>query len=167
MEQTKNGLEITPFETNIKEVKPTSTLFYRQQHRTFSFSTTLNYKPKSEKDLAGVVALQNEGSNYVFGLTKKDNDYYLVLEKNKWPRRQGEIISEVLASTKIDLSGPIELKIAAEGDKYTFSYSTNGTNFENVGGTVSGDILSTDVAGGFTGALLGLYATKANDIVPE
>ena len=167
MEQTKNGLEITPFETNIKEVKPTSTLFYRQQHRTFSFTTILNYKPKSEKDLAGVVALQNEGSNYVFGLTKKDNDYYLVLEKNKWPRRQGEIISEVLASTKIDLSGPIELKIAAEGDKYTFSYSTNGTNFENVGGTVSGDILSTDVAGGFTGALLGLYATKANDIVPE
>ncbi|UBZ12998.1 glycoside hydrolase family 43 protein [Flagellimonas marinaquae] len=167
MEQTKNGLEITPFETNIKEVKPTSTLFYRQQHRTFSFSTTLNYKPKSEKDLAGVVALQNEGSNYVFGVTKKEKDYFLVLEKNKWPRRQGEIISEVLASTKIDLSGPIELKIAAEGDKYTFSYSTNGTNFENVGGTVSGDILSTDVAGGFTGALLGLYATKANDIVPE
>ncbi|MBW8200427.1 glycoside hydrolase family 43 protein [Flagellimonas abyssi] len=167
MEQTKNGLEITPFETNIKEVKPTSTLFYRQQHRTFSFTTILNYKPKSEKDLAGVVALQNEGSNYVFGLTKKDNDYYLVLEKNKWPRRQGEIISEVLASTKIDLSGPIELKIAAEGDKYTFSFSTDGSSFENLSGTVSGDILSTDVAGGFTGALLGLYATKANDIVPE
>jgi len=30
---------------------------------------------------------------------------------------------------------------------------------------VSGDILSTDVAGGFTGALIGLYATSANDIV--
>jgi alpha-N-arabinofuranosidase len=165
MEQTKNGLQINPFETNIKELKPTSTLFYRQQHRTFSFTTILNYKPKSEKDLAGVVALQNEQSNYVFGVTKKDKDYVLVLEKNSFSRRERSAKSEVLASTKIDISSPIELKISAEGDKYTFSYSTDGTSFENLGGTVSGDILSTDVAGGFTGALLGLYATKANDIV--
>jgi alpha-N-arabinofuranosidase len=37
----------------------------------------------------------------------------------------------------------------------------------NLGGTVSGDILSTDVAGGFTGCLLGLYATSGNNAVPE
>ncbi|WP_158618349.1 beta-xylosidase family glycoside hydrolase, partial [Flavobacterium bomense] len=40
-------------------------------------------------------------------------------------------------------------------------------DFVTVGGTVSGDILSTDVAGGFTGCLLGLYATSANDAQPE
>ncbi|WP_428741907.1 glycoside hydrolase family 43 protein [Tenacibaculum sp.] len=164
---TKKGLKINPFETNIKEVKPTSTLFYRQQHRTFSFTTTLEYKPKSEKDLAGVVALQNEGSNYVFGITKKDKDYYLLLQKNKWPFRRGKIISEILASTKIDIKDPITLQIKANGDKYEFNYSTNGSDFVNVGGVVSGDILSTDVAGGFTGCLLGLYATSANDAMPE
>ncbi len=164
---TKKGLKINPFETNIKEVKPTSTLFYRQQHRTFSFTTTLEYKPKSEKDLAGVVALQNEGSNYVFGITKKDKDYYLLLQKNKWPFRRGKIISEILASTKIDIKDPITLQIKANGDNYEFNYSTNGSDFVNVGGVVSGDILSTDVAGGFTGCLLGLYATSANDAMPE
>src|SRR5690606_6824902 len=166
IETTKNGLEIHPFETNIKEVKPTSTLFYRQQHRTFTFSTTLDYTPKSEKDLDGVVALQNEGSNFVFGVTKKDKDFYLVLEKNRWPNRRGQIISEVLASTKIDLKDPIKLKISANGDKYEFSYSVDGTTFKSLGGTISGDILSTDVAGGFTGCLLGLYATNGNNIVP-
>lgn len=167
MQQTKKGVEITPFETNIKEVKPTSTLFYRQQHNTFSFTTTMEYKPKSENDLAGVVALQNEGSNYVFGITKKGKDYYMVLEKNKWPNRRGEIISEVLASEKIDYDGELELQIKANGDKYEFAYSNDGSTFKTVGGVVSGDILSTDVAGGFTGCLLGLYATSANDIVPE
>ncbi|MBW8243524.1 glycoside hydrolase family 43 protein [Muricauda oceani] len=167
MEQTKKGVEITPFETNIKEVKPTSTLFYRQQHNTFSFTTTMEYRPKSENDLAGVVALQNEGSNYVFGITKKGKDYYMVLEKNKWPNRRGEIISEVLASEKIDYDGELELQIKANGDKYEFAYSNDGSTFKTVGGVVSGDILSTDVAGGFTGCLLGLYATSANDIVPE
>ena len=30
-----------------------------------------------------------------------------------------------------------------------------------------GDILSTDVAGGFTGSLIGLYTTSDNDAVVE
>ena len=163
---TKKGLQINPFNTNIKELKPTSTLFVRQQHNSFSFTTTLEFKPKSEKDLAGVVALQNEGSNYVFGITKKGNVYYLLLQKNQSKIRGQEIESTIVASTKVDVKDPIKLQIKANGDKYEFNYSTNDTDFINVGGTVSGDILSTDVAGGFTGALLGLYATSANDVQP-
>ena len=42
------------------------------------------------------------------------------------------------------------------GDKYQFVYALNQGDFVNLGGTVSGDILSTDVAGGFTGSLVGL-----------
>lgn len=90
-----------------------------------------------------------------------------MLEKNTWPRRQGEIISETLASVKVDIKNPIKLQIKANGDKYEFGYATNGNDFTIVGGVVSGAILSTDVAGGFTGALLGLYATSANDIQPK
>lgn len=164
---SKKGLTITPFETNIKELKPTSTLFYRQQHNTFSFTTTIDYKPKSDKDLAGVVALQNEGSNYVFGITMKDKNYYVVLQKNQKTRRDAAINSTIVASAKIDLKKPVQLQMKANGDDYEFGYSTNGTDFINVGGKVSGDILSTDVAGGFTGCLLGLYATSANDAKPE
>ncbi len=163
---TKKGLSITPFETNIKELKPTSTLFYRQQHNTFSFTTTIEYKPKSDKELAGVVALQNEGSNYVFGITMKDKDYYVVLQKNQKTRRDADVNSTIVASAKIDVKKPVQLQMKANGDEYVFSYSTNGTDFVNVGGTVSGDILSTDVAGGFTGCLLGLYATSSNDARP-
>jgi alpha-N-arabinofuranosidase len=165
--QTPKGLQITPFETNIKEVKPTSTLFYRQQHNSFSFTTSMDYKPESEQDLAGVVALQNERSNYVFGLTKKGNGFYLVLEKNSQSEKRDGIISEVIASEEIQFVTPIKLRIKADGDRYEFSYSIDGTEFTKVGGVVSGAILSTDVAGGFTGCLLGLYATSANDALPE
>lgn len=164
---TKKGLQIQPFEVNIKEVKPTSTLFHRQQHKNFSFETTLDYTPASEKDLAGLVALQNEHSNYVFGITKKGEEYYLLLERNEKPRRSRQVESKIVASTVIDIENPVHLKVQANGDNYEFSYSTNGTDFVNLGGTVSGDILSTNVAGGFTGCLLGLYATSANDAQPE
>lgn len=160
---TKKGLQINPFETNIKDLKPTSTLFYRQQHNRFLLTTTIDYKPKSNKDLAGVVALQNEGSNYVFGITMKDKDYYVVLQKNQKTRRDLAINSTIVASAKIDLKKSVQLQMKANGDDYEFGYSVNGTDFVNVGGVVSGDILSTDVAGGFTGCLLGLYATSTND----
>lgn len=167
IEKAKKGLKITPFDTNIKELKPTSTLFHRQMHNSFTFTTSIDYKPKSTTDLAGVVALQNEGSNYVFGLTKKDKEYYLVLQKNRRPRRIGKIASEIIASTKIDIKKPLMLQIKANGDKYEFNYSTNGSEFKNLGGELSGAILSTDVAGGFTGAMLGLYATSSNDALPK
>jgi alpha-N-arabinofuranosidase len=164
----KNGLRVNPFETNIKEQKPTSTLFYRQQHNSFSFTTTMQYKPDSGKDLAGIVSLQSEGFNYVFGVTKKDNDYFVVLQRNeKKDPRSRDVSSKILASSKINTQGPIRLKVEAVGDDYRFSFALGNNEFVNVGNTVSGDILSTNIAGGFTGTLLGLYATSANDALPE
>lgn len=157
---TKSGLQIMPFQSNIKEVKPTSTLFYRQQHSSFSFTTTLSFKPASENDLAGIACVQSEKFNYVFGITKKEKDYYLLLERTE----KGQ--SRILASVPIDIKNPVQLQVKADGDVYTFNYSVNGTDFVNVGGNVSGDILSTNVAGGFTGSLIGLYATTGNDARP-
>ena len=163
---TKKGLQINPFNTNIKDLNPTSTLFYRQQHNIFSLTTTIDYKPNSEKDLAGIVALQNENSNYVFGITKKDTEYYIVLQRNQKIENETTVTSKIVASAKIDLKNPVQFQMEANGDDYEFSYSLNGTDFINVGGTVSGDILSTNVSGGFTGCLLGLYATQNNDARP-
>jgi len=161
MKITKNGVKIKPFEVSIKEKKPTSTLFHRQQHKNFSFTTTMTYEPRSEKDLAGITALQSETFNYVFGVTKKGKKNYLILERTE----KGS--SKILAAKEITTKDKLQLKVEATGDDYKFSYSLNGGDFENLGGTVSGDILSTNVAGGFTGTLLGLYATSANDAVPE
>lgn len=155
------GLQIKPFATDIKAKRPTSTLFQRQQHKNFTSTVKMSYVPSSENDLAGVVCYQSESFNYVFGITKKDNEFYLLLERTERGR------SQILESTKIDITKPIELQVSAEGDNYMFNYSTDGVNFTNLGGTVSGDILSTNVAGGFTGNLIGLYATTGNKAVPK
>ena len=164
---TKKGLQINPFPVNIKEVKPTSTLFYRQQHNNFSFAATVECNPESGKELAGIVCLQNENSNYVFGITKSGNEYYILLQRNQKLRWNQDMDSKIIASARIDLKNPVRLQVKATGDNYEFSYAANGDEFVNLGGTVSGDILSTNVAGGFTGCLLGLYATSDNDAKPE
>lgn len=157
---TKNGVKINSFATNIKAKAPISALFHRQQHASFEATVSLDFKPKSQKDLAGITCYQNEKFNYVFGLTKKDKDFYLVLERTE----KGN--SKLISSEKISLSKNIKLQVVAEGDDYQFNYSLDGNNFINLGGHVSGDILSTDVAGGFTGSLIGLYSTLSNDIQP-
>ncbi|MGF1586567.1 MAG: glycoside hydrolase family 43 protein [Bacteroidales bacterium] len=160
MTVTGKGLRISPFETNIKAVAPISSLFKRQMHKTFTATVTMDYVPESEKDLAGLVCYQSERFNYVFGITRKNNETYLLLQRTE----KGE--SVIIASEKIDAGKPVQLKVKADGDNYEFNYSTNGTTFSNLGGTVSGDILSTNVAGGFTGSLIGLYATSGNDAIP-
>ncbi|MDR0834448.1 MAG: glycoside hydrolase family 43 protein [Candidatus Symbiothrix sp.] len=156
VEITKTGLKIHPYPANIKEAKPTSTLFLRQQHKQFEATVTIDFKPQSEKDLAGIVCYQKETFNYVFGVTRKDDAFYLLLERTEAGK------STVLAAEKIDLRQPVQLKVEANGDDYQFSYAVAGQAFTNLGGIVSGDILSTGVAGGFTGCLIGLYATSAN-----
>lgn len=166
----KGELEIKPFESNIKELKPTSTLFYRQMHNTFSFTTEMKFQPKSEQDLAGITCLQNEGSNYVFGVTKIEDDYVLLLERTESKgrgRNERKTTSKILATQIIDPGNAISLQVEADGDDYRFNYSVAGKEFQNLGGTVSGDILSTNVAGGFTGAMIGLYATEGNHSVPQ
>jgi xylan 1,4-beta-xylosidase len=153
----ENGMQVQPYNTNIKAVAPISTLFQRQMHDTFTATATLHYTPGSQNDLAGLVCYQSENFNYVFGVTKKNDDHYLLLQRTE----RGESI--IIESVRIDTADPIHLQVDADGDDYRFNYSFDGQNFENLGGTVSGDILSTNVAGGFTGNLIGLYATSAND----
>ena len=68
--------------------------------------------------------------------------------------------ASVLGEVKIETEKPVTLQVTANGDDYRFNYSIDGKGFLNLGGTVSGDILSTNEAGGFTGAMIGLYATS-------
>jgi alpha-N-arabinofuranosidase len=158
----EGGLQITPFATNIKAQAPTSALFYRQQHNSFTASTTLRYVPQSEKELAGIVCYQKETYNYVFGITKKGDNFYAVLQRTE----DGN--STIIASEKISYKAGqgVQLQVKASGDEYAFSYAVGGKKLKNVGGVASGDILSTNIAGGFTGSLIGLYATSDNDAQP-
>ena len=155
------GVCIQPFATNLSEVKPVSALFHRQQHKDFTATVTLAYQPKESNQMAGLTCYQSERFYYVFGVTAQGKDKVLVLAKTE----KGQ--TTVLASAKLeDAKAPVTLQVQAEGTRYKFNYSMDGRTFVNVGGTVPGDILSTNVAGGFTGSLIGLYGTTANTILP-
>jgi xylan 1,4-beta-xylosidase len=155
-----NGVKIRPFASNIKAVAPVSSLFHRHMHNAFTATVQMHYQPKSEKDFAGLVCYQSERFHYAFGITQKQGVNYLVLERTE------NGASKTIASVQLGATSGIQLQVRANGDAYQFQYALKGQEFRSLGGTVSGDILSTNVAGGFTGSLLGLYATSGSDIVP-
>ncbi len=168
-EKVNGGVKISPFETTVKDARPNSIMFRRQQHNSFTATTSLTYTPESEKDLAGLVCYQSEDFCYTFGVTKKDNSYYILLERTEASKNaegKKERQSTIIACEKISLKQPLFLQVKAVGDEYSFNYSFKKNGKYKMLATVSGDILSTNVAGGFTGAFIGLYATSNNDTLP-
>jgi xylan 1,4-beta-xylosidase len=52
------------------------------------------------------------------------------------------------------------LRVEAHGQEYSFSCATEADHWHSVAADVDGRILSTTVAGGFTGAYIGPYASS-------
>lgn len=186
------GLTISPMAGNIMRRDPLSALFCRQQHTCFSAETELTFEPRSDRDLAGMVLLQNEDYNFVFGKTVLDGRVALTLRRTE--KTPVLVASAVL--TDDEASQPLRLRIVGRGRYYDFLYATgsagtvcsgravaDGGNAEvacpgedsaaSGGGSGSGEWrvlargvdavnLSTNRSGGFIGACIGLYATTDN-----
>lgn len=153
----QGGLRIEPFGADISEKKPLSALWLRQMHGNFSFGATVDYRPRSESDLAGIACMQNRNAQIVLGLTKKDGRTMITLVRRLKDK------TEILGESEIVGKRPVRLQVEAQGEDFRFSYSTDGHVYHNVGGKVDGAFLSTTVAGGFVGNVVGLYATSGNN----
>lgn len=153
--RTKKGLVLTPLDVAISERATPSFVGYRQQHANFMLRVKMDYAPISDKCLAGVACYQNEDFNYVLAVTLIDEVKTLVLEK----RAGGK--TELVAKTALPSSkSSITLAVNAIGAEYKFGYSVSGDNIIWLDSLCDGSILSTTVAKGFTGCILGLYVTS-------
>ena len=51
----------------------------------------------------------------------------------------------------------VKLRMQSDGSYYSFAFSTDGNAYQSVG-KMDCSLLSTEVAGGFTGVIIGMYA---------
>jgi len=65
---------------------------------------------------------------------------------------------KIVAAAEIAPRGAVELRIAARGASYDFDWSNDGRHWHRLVSGADGTILSTKRAGGFVGAVFGLYA---------
>ncbi len=148
-----NGeLVIHPLKVKLDEKRNPSFYARRQAHLRFAASTEFA-PPRNPGTAAGIAALQNEKYWYFFGARRDGTKLQLFLE-----RHAGEGFT-VVKSVAIEAPDSLRLMMNGNGAHYSFSYDT-GSGWQALLDDDDGSILSTQVAGGFVGTVLGPYARQ-------
>lgn len=120
----------------------------RQQHFDCDISTRLEFDPL-EGDEAGLAVYMNEKYHYSIGLTKVDGSNKITC------RRQ--VGSLTVETHSLSVKGSIvDLRIKALPEKYLFFYKCQGQEWDLLGEAET-HLISTEVAGGYTGVYVGMY----------
>lgn len=139
-----SGLRLKAQPEDIKAVASPSYICIRQQHHTFESSVTFETTGLSAGACAGILLMQN--NLYNLQVVAQDNNIKMILCKN------GE--DEEIGSLPIlDNDGEITLSIKVDG------LITKGYVGNTLLGQAKVSDLSTEVAGGFVGCCIGMYAS--------
>lgn len=125
----------------------------RQQHIHFCASTVMEFYPQREGEVAGLVLLQNNDYQYRMEYGRSGPGATIRLVQ----RKGGEEM--ILAKQAAD-AGRLYLKVEAVGQAYSFYFGTEPGAWISLFADADGTLLSSDVAGGFVGAYLGMYASS-------
>ncbi|MDQ0110696.1 alpha-N-arabinofuranosidase [Paenibacillus harenae] len=128
----------------------------RQQHMRFAARTVMEFAPAANGEAAGLVLLQNHDFQLraEYGMVDGMTAIRLI------ERRDG--IERFIAERACE-AGKLYLKVEADGQLYRFDYAKQAEQWEILAADVDGRLLSSDVAGGFVGAYIGLYATSGGE----
>lgn len=127
----------------------------RQQAFDFLAETNLSFEPLTEQEQAGIAIYQSQSYNYQLLVGKKDNKTSLSVIKTY------EDNMETIAETILDdFYSNLYLRIEQHGQDLSFSFGTDNKTYQSLVDHVDARMLSTDVAGGFVGNTIGVYATS-------
>ncbi|WP_372631253.1 glycoside hydrolase family 43 protein [Cohnella sp.] len=130
----------------------------RLRHLSCNIAALLDFEPESEDEEAGLTVFMNEKYHYDLAVKLKDGRKAIVLR-----RTVGSLTTE---QTYDCAAGPVELKVEAQPEWFVFSIQPHQSDSLELG---SGEthLLSTEVAGGFTGVIIAMYAVcKAGQSAP-
>jgi alpha-N-arabinofuranosidase len=156
-------LTIHPLPARLDSLTNPSFLARRQQHLAFDASTELA-APAAGVSM-GLAAFQNENYWYFLGVHRGG-----VAAEDRSPRGGGKALlelfldkragthTETIARAELADVTHLKLKISGSARAYSFYFDTDGAGWKPLKEGDDGAILSTDVAGGFVGAVVGPYA---------
>lgn len=148
-------LTIHPLPVALDSLTNPSFLARRQQHLSFDATTELEV-PKSPGVAAGLAAFQSESYWYFLGVRRgapgSRAPLDLFLEKRCGAR------TDTVARIWLEEGTHLTLRISGNARAYSFYYDEDGSGWRPMLEGDDGSILSTAVAGGFVGAVVGPYA---------
>jgi alpha-N-arabinofuranosidase len=146
------ALAIHPLHVDLDAKRNPAFLARRQQHLHFDASTQLA-PPAAAGVAAGLAAWQNDRHWYFLGTRRGADALQLFLERDAGAGRQ------VIASVSLADVQALRLRISGDGGRYSFFYDA-GSGWQPLLEHDDASILSTQVAGGFVGTVLGPFARE-------
>ncbi|WP_294319506.1 glycoside hydrolase family 43 protein [uncultured Sphingomonas sp.] len=125
----------------------------RQQHHIASMATTVRFTPYKDGDRAGLAAMQSDESYLFFGVTRIGGKQVVAL----YTRAKGA--EQLVASAPLSGNMPVTLTLRADRGTMAVDYAIGG-NRRTLAKDVDIRFLSTRMAGGFTGTIVGPYAYR-------
>jgi alpha-N-arabinofuranosidase len=126
----------------------------RQQHMSFEATTELEL-PATPDVSAGLAAFQSESYWYFLGVHRRPGAAPEVFLEKRAGKRTATVARAVLSDRP---AGLLKLRISGSAREYSFYFDAGGSGWQPLKEADDGSILSTDVAGGFVGTLIGPYA---------
>lgn len=151
-------LELHPRSVSLGSGGNPSFLARRQQHADASAATLLRYVPEHDGARAGLVAFQNDAYWYFAGLVRRGAKLSVELDCRAGPEEppNGKAIASVPFND--NPGAALYLKVVARGGIYDFYFGRAPNRWRPLKLHEDGTLLSTRHAGGFVGAMFGLYA---------
>ncbi|MBD2844145.1 glycoside hydrolase family 43 protein [Paenibacillus sp. IB182496] len=127
----------------------------RQQHFQCICRTAMRFEPGLDGEEAGLTVFMNERFHYEIALTRKNGRKRLIFRRCVGSLQKVEREQDWERDVVV-------LNLSAEPDRYTFGYAHPDRPGPPVPfGEGESSLLATEVAGGFTGVFLAMYATGA------
>jgi xylan 1,4-beta-xylosidase len=131
----------------------------RLQHFCATMTARLEFDPSREGEEAGLTLLMNTHHHYDIAVVREGAARQVVVR-----RTIGDM--QVIAAKRSLAEGPVLLRVVADRTTFHFETSQDGVRFERMASAWA-RYLSQQVAGGFTGVYVGLYATGHGSLCQE
>ncbi len=125
----------------------------RQTDMNFDAETEFEFEPKADYETCGICLIQSNNYHYRLEYTQYNDKKCIHLL-----RCEGG--TETLMAKEEFSSATIFLKICASEQDLFFWYGESDKQYRLIASNVNGRILSPDIAGGFVGTCIGMYASS-------
>ena len=134
----------------------------RQKHVAASFSARMLFQPRADGDEAGLMMLQNDAAYLFCGLAQRDGQTEVIAARRASAADPRDGV--VLAAYPVDAAQAkgMKLTLTVDGGKLGCAFALGGAPAVWVLKDSDATFLSTAKAGGFVGALMGVYALSAD-----
>ncbi|WP_297424118.1 glycoside hydrolase family 43 protein [Clostridium sp.] len=140
-------------EQSLKDLDNPAYIGIRQKEYHYIVSTMMEFNPNNENESAGIAIVQSNEYHIRYECTQRNGREVLqIIECNNG---KDILINEVEIN-----SSKLCLKMVSKGQKLDLYYGIDGTSCKILQKDVSTKNLSTEVAGGFVGCTIGMYASS-------